>query len=443
MLDFCAYMSMTPYQHILDYLRYSLPSYRKDGAMAVQPGPERIRELCYRLGLPQWQFHSVHVGGTNGKGSVSAMLASILMEAGYTTGLFASPELRSFTEQIRLNGRQIAKAEVVRFVNDHREMIEEVRPSFFELTVALAFKYFSRQEVEMAVIEVGMGGSMDATNIISPELSVITNVSLDHVGILGDTVEEIAREKAGIIKKFTPLVLGASQPGVNRIFTDRAEGINAPIRFAPSHVKVKRLSHNFHHQRVRASGKLPMDLQGEYKLGLIGDYQLANFRTCLCAVEQLREEGWDLPARAVQRGIKRVRQNTGLSGRMQLIQDSPPTLCDAAHNPAGLQAAMAYLQKLSVRRPHLVLGMLADKPLDDMLAELPTDAQYYFVQPQTPRALAVDTLHRQAETRGLHGTAYKDVREGIAQAQKNATSQDLVLVMGSHFVVAEALDSIS
>ncbi|RMG30591.1 MAG: bifunctional folylpolyglutamate synthase/dihydrofolate synthase [Bacteroidetes bacterium] len=432
-------MSMLAYQKALDYLHYLLPVYEQDGAAAITADLTTIRELCYRLGLPQWKFNSIHVGGTNGKGSVGAMLASILKEAGIKTGLFSSPYLREFTEQIRVNGKEISKKEVVTFVSQHKETIEALRPSFFELTVALAFWHFARSQVELAVIEVGLGGQTDATNIISPEVSVITNVSHDHQQLLGESLGEIAIQKAGIMKKFTPVIVGERQAATSEVFEQQAASLQAPLRFASERVEVQRLEYDWCHQRFEVSGQLNEVLHGSYMLGLAGKYQAQNLACCLCTLEQLLEDGWDIPLKAIKKGLKRVRENTGITGRMHIIHEQPLTLCDTAHNVAGVQAVMAQLEDIPYQKLHVVWGMGAEKDHQAIIAQLPKDARYYFVQANAGQALKAEALYQLATAAGLQGQLCASVQAALEQARRTAATDDLILVGGSNYVVAEAL----
>ncbi len=423
----------------LRYLYDLLPMYQRQGAVAITKDLGNIEKMCWELGLPQWQFQSIHVGGTNGKGSVASMLFSILRESGYKVGLYTSPHVSSFTERIRINQREIQEQEVVDFVHDHRAMIEGMRPSFFELTVAMAFDYFAQKEVDIAVIEVGLGGRLDSTNIIKPELSVITNVSFDHMALLGNTIEEIAAEKAGIIKRLTPVVIGETDLDTELVFLQKAAELEAPITFADQVYEVKRKTHNWVHQTLEATGGESGDTRA-YQLDLPGEYQVKNLATTLVALDQLVEDGWEkINERSISRGLSRAAVNAGLRGRMEQLRESPRVICDTAHNEAGVRIVMRQVRQMNTGKLHIVWGMVDDKEHGVMISLLPADASFYFTQPDLPRALDVQALQQKAARMGLRGDVYPRVSAAVAAAMEQAGPNDLVFVGGSTFVVSEAI----
>jgi dihydrofolate synthase/folylpolyglutamate synthase len=428
------------YRDTLDYLYQQLPMYQRIGPAALKPGLDNIRELCWTLGLPQWRFRSLHIGGTNGKGSVSSMLAAVLHAAGFRTGLYTSPHLAEFTERIRIGGGPIPQDAVVEFVDRCRPALERIQPSFFETTVAMAFDYFARSEVDVAVIEVGLGGRLDSTNVIRPELSVITNISWDHMEVLGDTLALIAGEKAGIIKRFTPAVIGQRHPETEEVFLRKAAGLEAPLRFAEDCFRVERLGGSWRGQQFQVEPLIEgLAPAGTYGLSLAGLYQAENLRTVLTAVAQLREDGWDIPDAALRDGLLHVRAYAGLRGRMEPLGESPLILCDTGHNEAGIAAVLEQLREIPARQRHLVWGMASDKDHAKILRMLPQEARYYFVKPDVPRGLDAGVLRGKAAGAGLTGDAYDSVAGGIAAAQAAAVPEDLIFIGGSTFVVAEAL----
>ncbi|MDX2285298.1 MAG: folylpolyglutamate synthase/dihydrofolate synthase family protein [Bacteroidia bacterium] len=427
------------YRDTLDYLYQQLPMYQRIGPAALKPGLGNIRELCWSLGLPQWRFRSLHIAGTNGKGSVSSMLAAVLHAAGFRTGLYTSPHLADFTERIRIGGAAIQQEAVVAFVDRCRSALERIQPSFFETTVAMAFDYFARSEVDVAVIETGLGGRLDSTNLIRPELSIITNISWDHMDLLGDTLALIAGEKAGIIKRFTPVVIGQRHPETEEVFLRKAAELEAPVRFAEDCFRVERLGGSWRGQQFRVEPLADPEPAGTYGLSLAGLYQAENLRTVLAAVAQLREDGWSIPDEALRDGLLHVRAYAGLRGRMEPLGESPLILCDTGHNEAGIAAVLEQLREIPCRQQHLVWGMASDKDHARILRMLPQAARYYFVRPDVPRGLDAGVLRDKAAGAGLHGDAHGSVADGIAAAQAAAGPEDLIFIGGSTFVVAEAL----
>ena len=435
------FMTDQTFTQTLDYLYGLLPAYQKQGASAFKKDLSNIKELCWELGLPQWQINSIHIAGTNGKGSVASMLTSILMKAGYKVGLYTSPHLHEFTERIRINGKEIPRKEVVAFVQDNRMLIEKVEPSFFELTVAMAFDYFARMEVDIAVVETGLGGRLDSTNILTPEMSIITNISYDHQALLGDTLAEIAGEKAGIIKKYTPVVIGESDEETQAVFLAKAGVEEAPLVFADQEMKAELISQDWDSQTIALSwedeyGDEEME---QYKLDLTGNYQINNVRTVIAAVRVLREDGWEIDEKALKKGLRSVCKTAGLRGRMEKLGEKPLILCDTGHNEAGVQAASRQLKEKFDGQIHIVWGMVSDKDHVRVLAHLPRDARYYWVTPEINRGLSALSLQLKAEALGLNGGIFDGVEEGLKAALEVASEEDLIFIGGSTFVVGEAL----
>ncbi|WP_298652298.1 folylpolyglutamate synthase/dihydrofolate synthase family protein [uncultured Proteiniphilum sp.] len=422
------------YDETLDYLYRQMPDYQRIGDKAYKEGLDNSLALDEILDHPHRRYKTIHVGGTNGKGSTSHLLAAILQESGYKVGLYTSPHLIDFRERIRVNGEMIGREFVVEFVERYRERFEPVMPSFFELTMEMAFLYFTRQEVDVAVIEVGLGGRLDSTNILSPDLSVITNIGFDHMKQLGDTLPKIAAEKAGIIKPYTPVVIGEmGNTEVAQVFIDKAQSVNAPIVFAELYMN------NFVAERkesgwlFHASGY--PDVKGELK-GLAQD---KNARTVLTAVEVLLETGYDIPKEAVYEGFANVTTITGLIGRWQQLQTSPKIICDIAHNAHGIRYIAEQLGSENFNRLHIVFGMANDKDVDTVLSLLPRDAVYYFTRASVERALNEVELANKAAAHGLQGLTFPIVSHAVEVARKNADKNDLIFIGGSTFIVADAL----
>ena len=425
------------YQETLDFLYGSLPMFQRIGAAAFKKDLSNTLALCAHVGNPQQGFKSIHVGGTNGKGSTSHALASILQSSGYRTGLYTSPHLKSFTERIRINGKEITEDAVVDFVKINKAFLEELRPSFFEMTVGLAFWYFAEQKVDIAVIEVGMGGRLDSTNVIAPELSVITNIGLDHTQFLGDTLPAIAGEKAGIIKERVPVVISQLQPETAEVFERKAKQMHADLIFADRHWKIDLVEASDNKANLKKFLVSHQDTQQEFTLGLGGNYQRYNLAGILEAVAQLRRLGWEIPDQAVSEGLLQVVNQTGLKGRWQVLQHQPLLVADTAHNEAGIREVVAQLSSLSYSRLWMVIGMVQDKDITTMLELLPKNASYVFCQAKIPRALEATALAEKANLHGLKGFVIPDVGEALAFARKNAGPNDLIFIGGSTFVVAE------
>jgi dihydrofolate synthase/folylpolyglutamate synthase len=426
------------YKQTLDYLYSRLPMFTRVGAVAYKKDLHNTIALCEYLGNPQDEFRSIHIGGTNGKGSTSHMLASILQEAGYKTGLYTSPHLVDFRERIRINGEMISKGFVVDFTEQTKEIVDELSPSFFEVTVGMAFSYFARNAVDIAVIEVGLGGRLDSTNIITPLLSIITNISLDHTNLLGGTLKEIASEKAGIIKNQVPVIIGEYDEETADIFRDKAKSMNSVIRFADQILNVKGIL--FENEMLSLT--IQNDSQDSFKdleLDLTGSYQLKNVLSVVEAVTVLREQGYDIKDSHVYSGLKKVTQLTGLKGRWHILNHNPLIVCDTGHNEAGMKEVVNNLERLEYEQLHIVLGMVKDKDISAVLKNLPKNAMYYFCSPDLERALSAEELQLQAALQNLNGDTYSTVSQAYLQAKNNASSNDVIFIGGSTFVVAEVL----
>lgn len=447
------------YAETIDYLYSQLPLFTRVGASAYKADLGNTIELCRRLDNPQHQFKSVHVGGTNGKGSTSHMLAAILQTAGYKTGLYTSPHLKDFRERIRINGQMISEQQVIDFVAAHKSDFEDIKPSFFEMTVGLAFDIFAKEQVDIAIIEVGLGGRLDSTNIITPLVSVITNIGWDHMNILGDTLQLIAAEKAGIMKPGVPVVIGEYQPEVSSVFTEKAEKEGSRISFA-SDLKSEVLSPESKvrslKSEVRGNGfdlsefldvritfppnKTNAQLQtSDFRLDLTGTYQLKNIKTVLCTVDELRSQGFAIRDEVVKTALRQVKLLTGLHGRWEVLSKRPLTICDTGHNPEGVEEVLQNIAHIPYDKLHFVIGVVNDKDISKILAMLPKQAIYYFCKPDIPRGLDAGTLKEKAAEFGLLGEVYPSVKIACETAQTQANDHDLVFVGGSTFVVAEVV----
>lgn len=423
---------MLSYQDALKYLYENLPMFQRVGPAAFKKDLNNTRALCKALDNPHLAFKSIHVAGTNGKGSTCHMLASILQAAGYKTGLYTSPHLKEFTERIKVNGQEVSKEYVPEFVNRMRAVIEEVRPSFFEITVAMAFDFFAREKVDVAVVEVGLGGRLDSTNVITPLVSLITNISLDHTDLLGKTTTEIAREKAGIIKRGVPVVISERQEEVEDVFIGKAAEEGATIAFASDTYSVTVSPVTGRTDILKAGRALMSDLE----FPLRGVYQQRNIPGVMKTVEALKKHFTVSPAQ-LRSGMENVIVNTGLKGRWQKLSSAPTVLCDTAHNPGGVQEVLRQLSSEKYRRLFIIWGMVKDKDPSDILNLLPKNATYYFCQADIPRALDADILQNEAVKAGLHGVAIRDVNEAKRTALAHAGEDDLIFIGGSTYVVAE------
>jgi len=403
------------YSETLDWLFTQLPMYQRIGAAAYKVDLSNTLKLTNYLNEPQDSFKSVHVAGTNGKGSTSHMLASVLQEAGYKVGLYTSPHLKDFRERIKINGEMISEEFVVDFIAEHQSFFEENQLSFFEMTVGLAFDYFKKEKVDIAIIEVGLGGRLDSTNVITPEVSVITNIGLDHTRFLGETMKEIASEKAGIIKTNIPVVIGEITSETKKVFQLKASEVNTDITFVEA------------------------EIPSDYKSDLLGDYQRKNMNTAVEAIKILQKKGWNISEEHIKNGLLNVVLNTGLQGRWQILQENPKVICDTAHNKEGLVLVIEQLQKEDYKKLHIVIGVVDDKNLKTVLPLFPKEASYYFCKPDVIRGLEVSVLTKKAKQFGLLGVSYDSVNEAYTDALKNASKEDVIYIGGSTFVVAEVL----
>lgn len=433
------------YNETIRYLYSRLPLFTRDGASAYKADLKNTLALCEILDNPQRKFRSVHVGGTNGKGSTSHTLAAILQTAGYKTGLYTSPHLKDFRERIRINGRMIGEQTVVDFVQRYRAAFEDIHPSFFEMTVALAFDIFAREKVDIAIVEVGLGGRLDSTNVITPLLSVITNIGWDHMNILGDTLQLIAFEKAGIIKPGVPAIIGEYQADVAEIFTGKAAKEKSRLVFASAmpypaiSARNKPPVHDtpefLEIELTKADGEPSIPL----RLDLPGAYQLKNLKTVLCAVEELRAQGFIITDDHLQTALSQVKSLTGLHGRWEILSRSPLTVCDTGHNADGIEQVLQNIAAIKYDKLHFVIGVVNDKDIGKILSLLPIEAIYYFCKPDIPRGLDAEALAQQAANCGLSGKTYPSVASALQHAQSAAKPNDLVFVGGSTFVVAEVV----
>lgn len=427
------------YQQAIDFLFNQLPMYQRIGKSAYKANLDNTLAFDQYFDHPHRQFKTIHVAGTNGKGSVSHLLASILAEAGYKTGLYTSPHLKDFRERIKINGEMISETEVVNFVNQHHGIIEELQPSFFEMTVAMAFDYFARQKVDVAIIEVGLGGRLDSTNIITPCLSVITNIALDHTTLLGNTLAQIAGEKAGIIKPVIPVVIGQKHPETQPVFEQKAKELNSSIVFAEDCYSIDYSLQTAHFEQVFQVYKDEMLTYKNLISALPGWYQRKNAKTVLTAIDQLNGQNCHILTEHIYNGFKNVVKNTGLMGRWQILGTNPLIICDTGHNEDGITQIVAQLKETPYKKLHFVIGMVNDKEIDDVLKLLPTDAFYYFTQASIPRALEVAILAQKAKQFNLNGLQFNTVKEAFEAAKKNSAINDLIFIGGSNFVVAEVL----
>ena len=453
------------YSETLDYLFNSLPMYHRIGQAAYKADITNTVSLMHHLGNPERRFRSIHVAGTNGKGSVSHMLASILMQAGYKVGLYTSPHLVDFRERIRINGAMIPQEEVTRFVELHKDYMQSLQLSFFEMTVGLAFDYFAAQQVDVAVVEVGMGGRLDSTNVIMPDLSIITNIGFDHTQFLGNTLPLIAGEKAGIIKPGVPVVIGETHPETRPVFEQKAAEMGAPIYFAddryriiaqPEPPSLQSSDLRFTVEKLKVeSGKLKVekntsaaalnvtgDTPAQFTCPLSGSYQLKNLATLFQALELLPTVGYTISPDNIRNGIARVVQDTGLHGRWEKMDEHPLTICETAHNADGVRAMLQKLGEIPYHHLHLIYGCVNDKDFRSILQMLPHDrTTYYYTQPSVPRALPVAQLAEAAASCGMAGLPFATVGEAIRIARAAADPRhDLVLVTGSIFLVADAVE---
>lgn len=426
------------YKNTIEYLYSTLPMFTKVGSSAIKPGLKNIEHFCEKLGHPENTFKTIHVGGTNGKGSSSHMLASIFQSAGYKTGLYTSPHLLDFRERIRVNGEMIPETEVINFVEKNKTYINTLQPSFFETTVAMAFNYFAEEKVDIAIIEVGLGGRLDSTNIITPEISLITNISLDHTAILGNSIAAIATEKAGIIKPNQPVIIGEFNPESAPIFIKKAVENNSNILFADQTLTAEISSIEENHLLLNIFSNQEL-MFTNLKLDLKGSYQQKNIKGVLTTIIELNKQGWKISEAAIKNGLANVKKQTGLAGRWQQLKQQPLVFCDTGHNEAGIEEVLKNIQNTPHKHLHMVFGMVKDKDISKVLSMLPTKATYYFCAPSFERGLPPIELKSQALNFGLNGATYSSVKNAYEAAIKIAENDDLIFIGGSTFVVAEIL----
>ncbi|NPD45776.1 MULTISPECIES: folylpolyglutamate synthase/dihydrofolate synthase family protein [unclassified Lentimicrobium] len=416
------------YKECLKWMYAQLPIFQRMGKAAYKANLDNTYAIMEVLDNPQNKFKSIHIAGTNGKGSTSHLIASVFQEAGYKTGLYTSPHLKDFRERIRINGEMIPEAKVLDFIEGRQKKFEEIQPSFFEMTVGMAFKYFADQKVDIAILETGMGGRLDSTNIVNPELSVITNIALDHTQFLGDTIGKIAGEKAGIIKKEVPLIIGEFHPETFNVFQERANELSAPMILADEVYQIEKSADQY---SILKNNQMVL---GSLSIPLFGNYQKKNIITAFAAC---RQAGMSLEH--IKLGFENVLVNTNFTGRWQIIGKEPKVIADTAHNEAGLSLVMEQLSLEKYRNLHMVISVVDDKNLQEILKYFPKTAQYYFCKADIPRGLAVESLQKQAEELGLLGKSYYSVAKACQAALKQATAEDLVFIGGSTFTVAEVL----
>jgi dihydrofolate synthase/folylpolyglutamate synthase len=424
------------YQQTIDYLFRRLPMFSRIGAAAYKNDLTNTIELCKYLDNPQKRFKSIHVAGTNGKGSVCHMLAAIFQTAGYTTGLYTSPHLKDFRERIKINNEWVSESFVIEFTQKIQPLLEKIDPSFFEITVAMAFDYFSRMKVDLAIIEVGLGGRLDSTNVIHPELSVITNIGYDHMNILGDSLEKIAFEKAGIIKKGIPVVIGEQDKASAAVFQKMASQLDAPLSFADQ----QRFVADWRFEKHRLIAEVTLvhtnDKQ-QFPLDLTGLYQTKNLITVLEAIHTLQQQGWVISTQQIQKALSNVKHLTGLHGRWEIVHENPLVILDVGHNEDGIRQITRQIEITDHENLHLVIGFVKDKEINSLLNLLPKQASYYFTKAQIPRALPENQLQQMALEFGLVGNSYQYVNDAVLAALERSAKKDLIVICGSVFVVGE------
>lgn len=426
------------YNEVLKYMYACLPMYHRIGPAALKPGLENTIALCAKVGNPQQHFKSIHVAGTNGKGSSSHMLAAIFQQAGYKTGLYTSPHLKNFTERIKINGKEIDTAYVTDFVNKYKQYFDTIQPSFFEMTVALAFKYFEDSKVDIAIIEVGLGGRLDSTNIIMPEACLITNISMDHQAILGNTLAKIASEKAGIIKDKTSVIISEKQAAIVEVFSQKAKQHGAPLLFASDEYGICSIDNQSINPQynILLHGQILLE---DVKPALHGDYQQPNILGVVAMSKLMQSYGWNIADNDIKRGIENTIALTNLKGRWQTINESPKTIVDVGHNEGGIRYIVKQIANLKYKDVKWVFGVVDDKDITTILALLPQNVHFYFCQAQSPRAMNSENLFELAKKNGLKGSCFSTVSEAFQAANIDANSQSLIIVGGSTFVVAEVL----
>jgi dihydrofolate synthase/folylpolyglutamate synthase len=432
-LFFVVLLPCMNYHQTLNYLLTRLPMFSRIGAAAIKKDITNTIELCKELGDPQKKFKSIHIAGTNGKGSTSHMLAAILQTAGYKTGLYTSPHLHDFRERIRINGKMIPEQVVTDFTVRIQPMIDKIEPSFLKLPLPWHSIIFANEQVDIAVIEVGLGGRLDSTNIISPEISVITNIGWDHMNLLGDTLELIAGEKAGIIKKNTPVVIGETIPETAPVFEAKAKEENAPLHLATKDLYVTEWTYEKNYLQATIANHVN-DERDTYRLELAGYYQTKNLLTVLETVKQMQQKGWNISRKDIQKGLAQTKKLTGLHGRWELVHQKPDIILDVAHNEDGIRQIVKQLEIADHHQLHIIIGMVKDKEIERAIKLLPKEAIYYFTKAQIPRALPEDKLAAIAADNGLQGKTFPDVNSALKSARAHADKNDLILVCGSVFV---------
>ncbi|GAB7088314.1 bifunctional folylpolyglutamate synthase/dihydrofolate synthase [Marinifilum fragile] len=426
------------YQETLDYMFTQLPMYQRTGKAAYKANLDNTLALDAYFNHPHKKFKTVHVAGTNGKGSVSHSIASVLQKSGFKVGLYTSPHLRDFRERIKINGQVISESAVVDFIGNHKAKFEELKPSFFEMTVALAFEYFASEEIDIAVIEVGLGGRLDSTNIISPLVSVITNISKDHTNLLGNDICDIAKEKAGIIKQGVPVVIGERQEFVEDVFRNIARERESNILFAEDMYEFRNANINIGKQELSYFSTQQLE-NVLIECDLLGKYQQKNIRTAICALEQLKSQGLNISDENIHSGLSQIVKETGLLGRWQVLQENPKIICDTGHNSAGIREIIEQIRMTDYRKLNIVFGLVDDKNTDEVLSLMPKEANYYFTRASIPRALNEIKLLELASAYDLIGKAYSTVEEALNAAKSDAEKEDMIFVGGSTFVVAEVV----
>ncbi len=436
--------SQPDYQQTLTYLYEKLPMFSRIGKAALKPDLTNTLKLCAALGDPHTKFKSVHIAGTNGKGSTSHGLAAICRQAGYKTGLYTSPHLIDFRERIRINGEMISKQWVIDFVEKNKVLIEEIQPSFFEITVAMAFVAFAEAEVDIAIIETGLGGRLDSTNIITPILAIITNISYDHKDLLGSTLQEIAAEKAGIMKTRAPTVIGEQNDETQRVFFEHSVHKQSTLHYAQSLWGMVRTGLDARYQYYKVINNAQREMY-DLRTDLVGNYQQHNIKTILTAVELLAHQGFNVSVAGALSALAHVKNTTGLMGRWDWLKENPTIICDVAHNPAGLKEVLEQFNTLpssagsDTSHKHIVLGFVKDKDVDEALSLFPKDAAYYFCNANIDRALPAQELSTKANSMGLNGKPWPSVAQAIDAARSAMSTNDALLITGSFFIVGEAL----
>jgi dihydrofolate synthase/folylpolyglutamate synthase len=428
------------YEDTIAFLFSQLPMFQRIGKAAYKANLNNTLALDKYFNHPHRKYKTIHVAGTNGKGSLSHMLAAIMQSTGYSVGLYTSPHLLDFRERIRVNGKMIGKQQVVDFVENHKQIIKQLKPSFFEITVAMAFDHFEKVNVDVAIIEVGLGGRLDSTNIITPEISIITNIGYDHMFFLGDTLKQIAGEKAGIIKPGVPVIVGETQEEIEHVFIQKANENMTTIEYADQTYKIDYSLLSSDNKQVFNVKNTNHELIFEnLSTDLLGSYQKQNLVTALAAVKLLKRRDWKIFDKAIYKGLNEVVMLTGLKGRWQILENDPLIICDTGHNKEGIQKIIDQIKNTAYKRLHFIFGMVDDKTTDTILQLLPKDALYYFTKASVPRALNEHTLTENATKYALNGKTFSTVEEAIYSAKQSADKNDLIFIGGSTFVVADAL----